>query len=416
MRNFTDTHIKALKPSKNRFEKYEGGGFGVRVSPNGFKTWIYRYKIDGKTDKLTLGHYPAMSLAHAKKRFIELSEQRKEGLSPKKIIQAQEQKENDTVKKLILDWYLGYAEKHLKKPLQIKQQIDADIIPLLGNYSLEKIQTMDIAKALDKIVSRGAPIHANRVLSTIKQAFNYGVSRGNLQYNPANSIRARDIGGIEKPRERVLSMSEVKKIWLFLDSNSNNMTLQIRNAIKIILLTGVRTSELRLATWDQFNFNDSLWIIPAENSKSGLMHKIHLSEQVQIILNELQRDCNSEYVICGITNKKPITETSLAKAISRIQNRVGIPHWTAHDLRRTLATQFGETLRVDPVVIEKCLGHKMPKIMATYNKNEMLPERKEALDLWGRYIENLVKNSNVVALAQVTQLQSHFNAFIFDNK
>jgi site-specific recombinase XerD len=88
--------------------------------------------------------------------------------------------------------------------------------------ALEQIQTRDIGKALDKIVSRGVRIHANRVLSTIKQAFNYAVSRGNIQHNPATSIRARDIGGIKKPRERVLSLNEIKKI--FLDSDNHLFT------------------------------------------------------------------------------------------------------------------------------------------------------------------------------------------------
>ena len=401
MSNFTDTYIKALKPSNKRFEEYEGGGFGVRISPTGAKTWIYRYKINGKTDKLTLGHYPNMSLANAKKRFIELSEQRKEGLNPKALIKQAAQKENNTVGKLVLDWYSGYAEKNRKKPLQIKQQIDADIIPSLGHFALDKIQTIDIVAALDKIVARGARIHANRVLSTIKQALNYGVSRGNLTHNPATGIRSRDIGGIEKPRERVLNLSEIKKIWLFLDTNNNQMSAQIKIAIKIILLTGVRTSELRLATWDEFNFTESLWTVPAINSKGGLIHKIHLSEPVKNLLDELKEISNSDFVICGVDAAKPLTENALARAISRIQKRVGIPRWTAHDGRRSFATHLGETLRIDPVVIEKCLGHKMPRIMATYNKNEMLPERKDALIQWSYYIENLVMNANVIALEKM---------------
>lgn len=249
MASFTDTYIKALKSQTSRYEEYGGGGFGIRVTPNGVKSWIYRYKINGKTDKLTLGHYPTMSLANAKKRFAELSGLRRDGHNPKQIIEQEEQKENNTVAKLIQAWFSGYAEKSRKKPRQIKQQIDADIIPLLGHLSLDKIQTIDIAKALDKIVDRGAPIHANRVLSTIKQAFNYGVSRGSLQYNPASNIRSRDIGGIEKPRDRVLTLDEIKKIWRFLDSDKSAMAFHTKCAIKIILLTGVRTAELRLATY-----------------------------------------------------------------------------------------------------------------------------------------------------------------------
>ena len=132
-------------------------------------------------------------------------------------------------------------------------------------------------------------------------------------------------------------------------------------------------------------------MIPAANSKGGNIVKIHLSQQVKALLNELKKVYNSCYVLPGIDLvRRPLTEDALPRAVQRIQDRVGIPNWTAHDLRRTFATQLGQTLNVDPVVIEKCLGHKMPKIMATYNKNEMLLQRQEALDQWGLYVEQFV--------------------------
>lgn len=401
MSNFTDTYIKSLKAKVSRYEEYEGGGFGIRITPNGIKSWIYRYKINGKTDKLTLGHYPTMSLANAKKRFVELSGLRREGHTPKQVIERETLRESNTVAKLVAEWYKNYAEKNRKKPRQIKQQIEADIIPMLGHLALEKIQTIDIAKALDKIVERGAPIHANRVLSTIKQAFNYGVSRGSLQYNPASNIRTRDIGGIEKSRDRVLSLEEIKKIWRFLDSSESQMSLQTKSAIKIILLTGVRTAELRLATWNEFDLDNSLWIIPAEHCKGGETLKIHLSEHVQDLLNTLSQECGSGHVIYGKSPYQPLSENALSRAIARIQKRIGIPKWTAHDLRRTFATHLGESLRIDPVVIEKCLGHKMPRIMATYNKNEMLHERKEALDKWGQYVDNYLTCDKLILFKKI---------------
>lgn len=382
MANFTDTYIRNLKPQEKRFEEFEGGGFGIRVTPKDVKTWIYRYKIDGKTDKLTLGHYPLMSLSNAKKRFLELCDQRRAGQNPKDLIQEQNEKKNDTLKKLILAWYESYVVKNRKQPLQIKQQIEADIIPLLGDMELETIKTRDITKALDSIVKRGAPIHANRILSTIKQVFNYAVSRGSLQHNPATNIRTRDIGGVEKPRERVLNLKEIKTIWQFLDSDKSQMSIQTKVAIKIILLTGVRTGEIRLAQWHQFDFENSLWTIPPEHSKGAITVKIHLSELTKELLNQLKDISDSHHVLQGDIDNAPISKDALPRAINRIQKRVGIPEWTAHDLRRTFATQLGESLQVDPVVIEKCLGHKMPRIMAIYNKNEMLPQRKEALDQW----------------------------------
>lgn len=219
MAKFTDTYIKNLKAKPTRYEEYEGGGFGIRITPNSVKSWIYRYKIGNQTDKLTLDHYPSMSLAEARKKFIELSELKRSGQVPKRIIQEREQKQENTLDKLLSSWYLNYVVKNRKKPLPIKRQIEVDIIPLLGHFSLDQIQPIDITNALDVIVQRGAPVHANRILSTLKQVFNYAVSRGHISQNPAMSIRARDIGGLEKPRERVLTLDEIKCIWQFLAVN-----------------------------------------------------------------------------------------------------------------------------------------------------------------------------------------------------
>jgi hypothetical protein len=167
-KTWTDAQIKGLKPKAARYEQsIIKGGLAIRVTPAGVKTWVYRYKIDGKTEKLTIGHYPKMGLHDANIRFLELSNQRREGDSPKQLIQAQEadreRQKNNTVKKLILDWYTGYVEKNIIRPETIKKQIDGDIIPLLGDKELDTLQTMDITAALDIIVERGAPVHANRV-------------------------------------------------------------------------------------------------------------------------------------------------------------------------------------------------------------------------------------------------------------
>ena len=392
MIRFTDTFIRNLKPKEKRDEKYEGGGFGIFIYPSGSKTWIYRYKIDNKKDYIIMGHYPSMNLAEARKKFLELRELKRSGQNPKQLVEQQKTQEQITVEKLVSNWYINYIERHRKQPLQIKQHIEADIIPLLGNCLTETLETREISQALDKIVKRGSPVHANKVLSTLKQAFNYAVNRGELKLNPASSIRGRDIGGIEKPRERYLTIDEIKILWLFLDGNDNKISMQIINAIKILLLTGVRTGELWNAKWTEFDFENNLWSIPAENTKTNLIMHVHLTKKVISLLQELQECSISEFVLSGADGIKQLSDRALPKAIKRIQERVGIPQWTAHDLRRTFATQLGQILQIDPVVIEKCLGHKMPKIMATYNKNEMLPQRRDALEQWEKLIESSISN------------------------
>ncbi|HHT0594987.1 TPA: tyrosine-type recombinase/integrase [Legionella anisa] len=394
---FTDTFIKNLKTEKEWVEKIEATGLGVRVTPNGNKSWFYRFTFDGKRCKMSLGKYPAISIKKARELLLNAQTLKEKGTNPIEHSKQEKLKHKNTAKALILSWYTNYIEKHRKQPKQAKQQIDADIIPLLGDMELDKIKPRDITNALDKIVSRGSPIHANKVLSTIKQAFNYAVSRGEMAINPAATIRARDIGGIEKPRERFLTLDEIKTLWLFLDSDNSRVSMQIRTALKIILLTGVRSSELRLAKWNEIDFEQSLWTIPASHTKNALVMKIHLTPLTQSLFELLQAESDSSFIIPGLNDEEPLTDKAIAKAVSRIQTRVGIPHWTAHDLRRTVATQLGQTLNIDPVVIEKCLGHKMPKIMATYNKNEMLPQRKEALEKWATLIHDLAQHTTYIS-------------------
>ncbi len=402
---FTDPYIRNLTPETNWYEKTEATGLAIRVMPSGNKSWIYRFTLNSKRSKMTLGKYPGISLKQARELHLKAQSLKDNGVNPIEHEQQEKLRSNNTVENLALQWYANYAEKNLKRPITVKKQIELDIIPLLGNKDLEVLQTKDITKALDNVVQRGAPIHANRVLSSLKQMFNYAVSRGYLNINPASPIRARDIGGFEKTRERFLTLDEIKILWLFLDGNNHQLPLQTKTAIKILLLTGVRTGELRLAKWHEFDFEKSLWTIPAAHSKGGAILKVHLCSQAKTLLQTLKQTHNSQYLLPSVDCQNPLAINALPRAIKRIQSRIGIPEWTAHDLRRTFATQLGETLQIDPVVIEKCLGHKMPKIMATYNKNEMLPQRKEALEQWSACIQQLILQADQEA--PQNQYQNH---------
>lgn len=393
---FRDSYINGLKPKDKTYRETEGNGFYIRVTPQGKKAWLYRYYYAEKDHSITLGYYPAMSLGQARAAYQTLFDLWQSGVDPKAHLAKLDEAKTNTVKKLVLGWYENYIEKERKQPQQIKQLIDADIIPLLGDIELAKLSPALVTTALDKIVKRGARVHANKVLSALKQAFNYGVRRGALKENPAILLQGRDIGGIEKPRDRYLTTDEIKTLLLFLDSDNSRMSLQTKLAIKIILHTGIRSGELRLATWSEIDYQNSLWTIPKEHTKQDEIMRIHLTEPVKVMFKELHISSGSNFVLSA-KEDVPISPKALSRAINRIQERVGIPHWTAHDLRRSFCTQLGETLHIDPVVIEKCLGHKMPKIMATYNRNEMLHQRKEALIQWSQYLDLLLQN-NVISI------------------
>jgi len=387
MNRFTDKWIKNIRPIGKKQEFNSGDGFLLRVGVSGSKTFYFRYKLDGKKRFMKLGTYPNCTLEQAKKKHLEAWTAFKNGESP-------EQTNISNIGELVEDWYERYILVNRKKPGQIRQQIDADIIPLLGNLKLDKITTRKLTLALEKIVDRGSPVHANKVLSSLKQAFNYAIGKGvYTSVNPLQNTKAADVGGREEPRDRNLSMEELKTVWIYLDSDRHHFSSQTVIAIKLIILAGSRLSEIRDAFWTEFDFKNKLWKIPKKRYKTGIEHKVHLTEQMIKLLMDLKKlSGDSDKLFPGMGEK------SLGDSIRRSQERIGIEKWTLHDIRRTFATRMADVLDIDIVVIEKLLGHKLPKIMATYQKDEMLNKRKKALEAWSSKIEMLVTNDNVVML------------------
>ena len=240
-----------------------------------------------------------------------------------------------------------------------------------------------------------------------------------LQINIQIAYRLRWVINMAFNHKKILALKRMKIISLLWNEVifyrtvglkvSNQFIMSYQQRIGLLLFQG----EIREAKWSEFDFKNALWTIPAARTKTNIVMLIHLCELTQHVLLELKNTFPAEFVICGSDGKSALSDRALPKAVLRFQDRLGIEQWTPHDLRRTFATQLGESLQIDPVVIEKCLGHKMPKIMATYNKNEMLPQRKEALELWGRRIESLISdkddidfpisNAGVVAGFVITQ-------------
>src|SRR3990167_503277 len=129
---FIDSFIKNLKSESNWYEKTESSGLGIRVMPSGNKSWIYRYTINGKRQKMTLGKYPAIGLKQAREIILQAQRLKEQGINPIEHQKQEKSRDIYTVEKLFIEWYHTYVSKHRKKPLPILQQIESNIIPLLG--------------------------------------------------------------------------------------------------------------------------------------------------------------------------------------------------------------------------------------------------------------------------------------------
>lgn len=378
MPKFTDRYIKSLKATGKRYYVTEGNGFQVRVSARGERVFVYRYMQNSKAKWLVLGIYPETSLQKARKAHSDARDKHKKGLNPSVD-------KHLTTKELFDDFYKTRLIKR-KCPESAKQLIDTHILPKFEDILVERITTKQISDFISKLSIQkkdkkgkrhGGETAARRTLALMKQAFRFAITKGALKTNPADVIEVKALLGTEKERDRVLSLDEIHIIWRFLDSKKHKISLKTVVAIKLLILTGVRSGELREAAWSELNLDDKLWTIPKERTKPGVEHIVPLTDLSIELFLSLK---NKEELIFSIGDR------ALNRAINRFVERIKLEKWTPHDLRRTFATRMSEDLLIDPIIIEKMLGHQMPKVFRTYQKDPMLDKRRDALEQWAKLV------------------------------
>jgi len=394
MNKFTDKYLENIKTHDRKVE-FESSGLGIRHNKR--LVFLFTYVWKNKQVWRTLGKYPALSLKQARIQHNEELSLIESGIDPRERDKQEEAKELN-IEWLCDDFYQRDLLKNRKRPDQPKGLIDVHIKPRFGKYKLVEITRRDIKTGLDKMVDEGIASTANKTLSLMKQMLDYGISAGVLENNIATPIKARNVGGIEQTRDRNLSFDEIKTLWVFLDSSNHRISKEIVIAIKLLILTGCRTSEIREAEWSEFDFKNMIWTVPATRYKTGIEHKTPFTPTIQILLDKIPKMKDDKQHLFNLDSKA--IGRSVRRSLQPRKDgtiRLDLPHFTIHDIRRTVASRMSD-LKVDAVVIEKILGHKLPKILQSYNRGEMMEERLAALEAWSNKINMLVNNDNVVMI------------------
>jgi integrase len=408
---FTDRAIKALKPAKERIDYRDLGcpGLTLRVSKTGIKTfrWIYR-GVDGKHKLLTIGKYPDVGLAKARG----VVEEEKQLLKQKRSLGSDQYRHIKTVAQLAEDFY-ELLETTRKRPQEARRMLDLDIIPSLGRLPLSPPPHPPVIGAMiRKIVRRGAPVHAGKVLNLVKQMFDHGLGNGHIKFNPAAPLKAVSLG-VQKyqPKDRALDREEIIAFWKVLPMVPR-MDQRTRLAFKVLLLTGVRTQELLLAKWSDVDLETGKWTIPVENQKltvdrarSAKPFVIPLAPFVVAQFDELLvLSEGSPWVVSSDSSEsghyddkvlgralRRIFEKEITLANGRKEPLLNIERFTPHDLRRTMRTHLGETLNIEPHIAERCLNHSMGKLTQTYDTGRYYAQREEAMRRWSEFVELAVE-------------------------
>jgi integrase len=422
-KGFTTKFLDNLKPADKRIELADNGkaGLRLRLEPSGTRTFVWYYKDGPKTRVLTLGRYGKgdghISLKQARDQLDKAKERHREGERPGLVPDAPK-----TVEGLCEIFYKRRILRHRTRPEEVRRILDNDVIPGIGKKQLRTLTAPTVAAVVERVVDRGAETHAGKVLATLKQLFKFAEARGYIDRSPAYALDRKDLGVIDTIRDRHLDQSELKELWQAIN-RAPRMSEQTRYALKILILTGVRTGELLKARWEHIDLGKGEWFIPTENSKTTKW-TVPLVPAVVRLFRELQDIAGeSEWVLASTRRKddekdRPISDKSLNRALRRlfdlkVKDKDGneypllnIPHVRVHDFRRTLRTQLedlkavdnetGRRYTIEPHVAEKCLNHSLGRIDKTYNKNTLFTKRREALQAWADRVDVIVNDRDNV--------------------
>jgi integrase len=380
---------------KSLIKKSEAGRFRVddnlylRISNSKTASWTFRYKINGKRKELTIGNFgeepAAVPLVKAKSIAANYKVLVKEGMDPKFQNKRTTLADFKTVDDLAADW-LKSCEERLKFPGIPKRVYKKDIAPVIGELPIHEVNPMDIRTVIKTINESGRPTISNDALIYCKQLFNHAIKLGLTQVNPALAFNSKDAGGIEKSRDRFLTIEEIETVFKTMRENKDSFVRQNYLSCILLLCLGVRKGELLAAPWSEFDFDKGIWSLPKERSKNGLSIEYPLPLDLIKILQELKLlACGSDYLFPNrrASKRNPyISSDTLNAALSSLfkKNKLLLDHFTIHDLRRTCRSHLS-SLGVAPHVAERCLNHKLPKIMATYDQYDYFEERKQAHEL-----------------------------------
>jgi integrase len=397
----SDTRIKALKPKASRYPVSDGGGLILEVMPSGSKIWRFRYTLHGKRQApVTIGDYPAVSLADARERARRYAEIVAGGVSP--VADAKKDrgavKTLDSIKEFAEFWFESeIAGKSPSYRQTTRRALEKDIYPAIGNKSLVQVNAGDVLAICDRIKGRGAPQAALFTRNVLKRMYEYAIARQVATVNPAQQLVARFIA-TPQSRTRVLAPEEIGKVLRAV--YASDMARPYKLALHLLVITMVRKSELIEAEWPEFDLDAGIWRIPAERMKKDIEHWVPLSSQAIAMITELQELSSSERYLFPMrrgTADRPIAKSTLNQSV-RVMS-MDMQHFVLHDFRRTASTHLHE-MGYSSDAIEKALAHKIKGIKGVYNRAEYADERRKILQLWADFVDAQIEEGKKVVIGK----------------
>ena len=386
----TDAKIRGSKPKTKPYRLTDGEGMFLLVHPNGGKYWRFKFRFLGRERILAFGVYPDVGLLEARAQRAEARKALAAGNDPAELKQETKRqvilKSENTFETIAREWHdqkthewvPGYAKKTLDR-------LERLVFPKLGNRPITAITAPEILSMLRIIEKSGALDTTHRMMQMCAQVFMYAIATRRAERNPVPDLR----GAIKVPVSKNHAHLKAAELPEFLEKlEAYDGALQTKLALRLLLATFVRTTELRAAVWSEIDFDKAEWRIPAERMKMKELHIVPLSAQAIAILRELQKlNAHRQYLFPNL--HKPMTFMSENTMLFALYRMGYHSKATGHGFRATASTILNEHGFM-PDVIERQLAHgERNKVRAAYNHAQYLPERRKMMQWWADYLDGI---------------------------
>lgn len=397
----SDVRLRALKAKPEPGKHGDRDGLFIRQDKKGAMRWQWRLRTPTGETLVSYGVYPEVSLAEARRRHMQAREMSRDGINPNEAKRAAKtldiEQSSSTFEAVAREWFDTRREEwSASYGNKIIRRLEVDVFPYVGKRQMSEISPPDLLTVLRRIEARGVIETAHRALENIGQVMRYGVVTGRIASDPSRDLK----GALRKPLvKHMAAITDPKDLAALLRAIDGYAgTHIVRCALKLAPMLMLRPGELRFAHWSEFDLDAAIWTIPPARMKRqkagkihGAPHSVPLPRQAVDALRDLHPLTGpSGLVFRGeLDHERPMSENTVNAALRRMgydtQRDV-----TGHGFRATARTILDEHLGFDRAVIEAQLAHSVADSLGrAYNRTEFIKQRREMLQAWADYLDNL---------------------------
>lgn len=394
----TARQVETTKPKEKSYKLFDGGGLYLEVTAKGSRYWRMKYRFGGKEKRLAFGVFPTVTLAEAREMRNQAKKVLAAGGDPGEVKKEekaiQKLSTGNTFEAIAREWHKSKADRwSLRYRDEIIDTFEKDIFPYIGKRPIAEIKPLELLETLRRMEKRGALEKMRKVRQRCGEVYRYAIITGRAEYNPAPDLAT----ALTPPKKQHFPFLTAEELPYFLkDLAGYTGSVITKTATKIILLTAVRTQELRFARWQDIDLEKGIWEIPAEVMKMKRPHVVPLSKQVIELFNSLKPlSGHYELVFIGRNDhRKPISKESVNQVIELLGYKGRL---TGHGFRHTMSTILHEK-GYNSAWIETQLAHiDKNAIRGTYNHAQYMDGRREMMQWYADYMDELESSlDNVV--------------------